>query len=385
LSPKRTLQKTIEVEKQKFEAVFVNSPASKALLRGPTLIYEKVNDKYAEAMGHRPLLGKKIDEAAPELVSLGVVDAIRNVYHTGEPFVGKAMPTDVLNPKTGQVERHYCDATYSRIADNAGRPYGVYVHAIDITDQVVASRRADELAVSLREAIVSRDAFLSSASHELKTPVTSIKMQLQMTRRHVKPELGKVPDAHKLAKTLDVCGKQVDRLGALVDDLLDVSRIAAGKMTFNFAPVDIGELTRESLQQFGDQIDQACCPLTVDIQAPLMVVCDGFRIEQVIVNLITNAIKYGSCSPITVKAHRREDGGVRISVADRGMGICPNNQSKIFDRFERAIPHGNVSGMGLGLFICRQIIEAHGGQIAVSSELGQGSVFTVDLPADPGT
>lgn len=383
LSPEMALQKNIEVEKHKFEAVFVDSPACMALLKGPSLVFEKANPKYIELMGSRQLLGKPLDEALPELADQPFAKLMTRVLETGEPFVAKAMAADLISKPGGTPQRHYFDFTYTRVLDGANKPYGVYLHATDITDKVAAQSRADELALSLRDAIQARDEFLSSASHELKTPVTSIKMQLQMTRRKVRPELGVVPDAHKLAKTLDTCNSQIDRLTALIDDLLDVSRIASGKMTFNFAPVDMGVLTHNVINQYADQFEAAGCAVSLRIDDQVSVTCDGFRIEQVVVNLFTNAIKYARSSAIDVYVQHRGSLGIRLQVADKGMGISQVHQERIFDRFERAISHNSVSGLGLGLFICKQIVEAHKGTISVASEVGHGTVFTVDLPADP--
>lgn len=383
LTAERLLRKNVEAERQKFEAVFFDSPAGMALLRGPDLVFEKANGSYIKFVGQRDIVGKPLLEAMPEMHGQPFAQLMTDVLNTGVPFEAHAMAAELLDGVTGIIRKLYFDFTYSRINDGAGNPYGVYIHAIDVTGKVEASKRADALAMRLTEAIEARDEFLSSASHELKTPVTSIKMQLQMTRRKVKPAEGIVPEASKLARVLDMCGKQVDRLAALIEDLLDVSRIAAGKMTFNYAPTDVSAMVRDVAEQFASAFEEAGCTVHVDAQSTTKLSCDAFRIEQVVVNLITNAIKYGAGSRVDVRVEERPGGGSCIEVADQGMGISEEGQKRVFERFERAVTHKNVSGLGLGLYICRQIVLGHGGDIEVSSVLGRGSKFTVKLPNMP--
>ncbi len=242
----------------------------------------------------------------------------------------------------------------------------------------VSEKKAIEQA--LKDAIRARDEFLSIASHELKTPVTSLKMQLQSTRRAVKPAEGVAPTPEKLARVLDLATRQVDRLTALIEDLLDVSRIESGKMTYSFEPVDLAALVTEVIERFAGQLQAAGCTWAVNSSGAVAVECDRYRVEQVVSNLVMNATKYGAGTPVTVEVGATAR-GVSVSVSDRGLGIAKENQGKVFDRFERAISHRNISGLGLGLYIAKQIVEAHGGRIGLESELGRGSTFRFELPA----
>ena len=240
-----------------------------------------------------------------------------------------------------------------------------------------------QTADNLREALRSREEFLSIASHELKTPVSTLKLQLQMLRRAVIPDKGLAPSPEKLAKALDISTRQVERITALIDDLLDVSRVESGKMTYSFEPVDVAALVNEVIEPFTEKFKSARSPLEVAATESITITCDRFRIEQVVTNLVTNAIKYGAGSPIQVKVSASTNRGVKVCVSDRGMGIAKDKQAKIFERFERAISHANISGLGLGLYISKQIVDAHGGTIELESELGKGSKFTVELPNTP--
>lgn len=231
----------------------------------------------------------------------------------------------------------------------------------------------------LKKAVSARDEFLSIASHELKTPVTSLKMQLQMTTRAVKPETNEVPPAPMLAKVLEVSHRQVDRLTHLIDDLLDVSRIEAGKLSFKFEDVELVSLIKEIEERFSHTLSSSHTQLSFKAQKEVYLKADKFRIEQVITNLISNAIKYGGGKPIGVSLQATPEKAV-IMVKDDGIGISSEYKEKIFGRFERATSHRNISGLGLGLYISKQIIDAHNGSIEVESAEGQGSTFIVELP-----
>jgi PAS domain S-box-containing protein len=376
----RRLRRNIEKERQKFEAIFLSSPACMALYRGDDFIIEKVNKAYGQSMHNRPLVGLPLIVAVPELIDQPILASIQTCWQTGVPFRSQEMPVRLPHKGDAHSDYSYFDVSFTCMRDEEDKPYGIYSHAEDVTERVLTRQRSEKLNQTLQDAIAARDDFLSSASHELKTPVTSIKMQLQMTMRRLDPQKTMALSHEKLAKTLYICCRQVDKLTALIEDLLDVSRIAGGKMTFNFSSTNIAQLAQDVVSQFSGAIEVCDHTIQLHITKPVIIVCDGFRIEQVITNLITNAIKYGNQSPIDIWIESHVDQGACIRVVDRGMGIAQDKQPKVFDRFERAVTHKNVSGLGLGLFICKQIVDAHGGSIAVDSELGKDSTFTVRLP-----
>lgn len=241
------------------------------------------------------------------------------------------------------------------------------------------SRYRTESEEALKLAITARDEFLSIASHELKTPITALKLQLQLARRSMRPDLPQSLTPDRFRKVLDSSINQVDRLTKLVDDLLDVSRIQAGKMHMDKCPVDLGMLVSDVVDRFSDQFKINGCETKISINTSPMIMADIFRIEQVVTNLLTNALKYGDGSPIHISVDAK-DGKAELVVRDFGMGINKNMQDKIFERFERAISHENISGLGLGLYITKQIVESHHGEIRVTSELAAGSTFTILFP-----
>jgi PAS domain S-box-containing protein len=230
-----------------------------------------------------------------------------------------------------------------------------------------------------QEAIRLRDEFLSIASHELKTPLTSMQLAVQTLQRTIRQ--GQMPTPERLSDRLVIVGDQSKRLTRLINELLDISRITAGRLELEVTPTDLAALTHHVAAQFHEELALAGCPLTLHADTPVIGTWDAARIEQVITNLLTNSMKYGKGQPIEIIVDTA-DGAARLQVRDQGIGIAPEHLERIFERFERAVAPGRFGGMGLGLYICRQIVEAHGGTIRAASRSGQGATFTVTLPLD---
>ncbi|WP_242342101.1 sensor histidine kinase [Anaeromyxobacter terrae] len=228
------------------------------------------------------------------------------------------------------------------------------------------------------EAIRARDVFLSVASHELKTPVAAALLQIQQAHRLLRRQ-GTSPELAGVTQRVAASAASVERLGSLVGTLLDVSRIATGKLELERKRFDLTESVTQVAARLAETADRARCPLEVDVAPGIAALGDRLRVEQVITNLLANAMKYGAGSPIALALARR-DGVAVLTVADRGIGIAPEDQLRIFEPFERAVSARHYGGLGLGLWIAREIIEAGGGAIRVESRPSQGSTFHVELP-----
>lgn len=230
------------------------------------------------------------------------------------------------------------------------------------------------------EAIRARDEFLQIASHELKTPLTPLQMQLDTLGR----ALSKAGvQSERLLSKLEMASRQAARLNRLVESLLDVARITSGRFVLEIEEFDFADMIRDVVERFRSEAKKAHCDVIVQVEGEIVGKWDRLRIEQILSNLLSNAFKYGEGKPVEISA-RAGDDMVRLVVTDHGIGIEKDALERIFDRFERAVSMRHYGGLGLGLFIARQIAEAHGGSIVAQSQPGSGSVFTVLLPQQSG-
>ncbi len=231
-----------------------------------------------------------------------------------------------------------------------------------------------------QEAIKARDQFLSIASHELRTPLTAMRGNAQLIQRRVE-RTGQFSEKDREALGLIV--KQTDRLNRMIGSLLDLSRIQTGQLSLDQGPVDLCALTQRIVEEMrttnqGHDLELDCP------DHPLIVEGDELRLEQVLLNLLQNAVKYDpGDSPIKLTVGQR-DGRVCVSVADQGIGIPEAEQARLFERFYRVANANSlhVGGMGIGLFVVREIVALHGGEVSVTSKENQGSTFTVCLPLE---
>lgn len=304
-----------------------------------------------------PLVGRNLWDVVPEMRGTRLEKGLREAMETGVP---------------SQIEEYFPPAQLWFEARAYPSPDGLAVFFRDITE-----RKRDEQA--LEEAVRARDEFLSIASHELKTPLTTMKLQVQSQLRRLERMRGQAPDADQLRRVFQVEARQIDRLVRLIEDMLDIARINTGRLEIVREQVDLCELVTDLVDRYAEQLDEAGCTLHLETCEPLVGWWDRFRLEQVAANLLTNAIRYGAGKPIHVSV-RADDGNAVLEVRDEGIGIRPEDRERIFRQFERAVPATGISGLGLGLYIVQQIVELHGGRVSVESELGVGSTFTVVLP-----
>lgn len=238
---------------------------------------------------------------------------------------------------------------------------------------------------SLLEAIGRRDESFPIISHELKTPLTSLKLQIQILKRMMLDE--KSPkDNETIKKSIEVCETQINRMGGLIDNILNLAEIRLGRFKFTAERFNLVQFTEEVIDQFSKSLVsdlqvQKKPDITFFSEEQLIGCWDRLRLNQLITNLLSNAVKYGNEKPVEVHLCRNVDQTrITLTVQDFGIGIAPENQEKIFRRFERIPSSDHFQGLGLGLYIVRRIVDEYRGTIQVRSELGRGSVFVVELP-----
>jgi signal transduction histidine kinase len=281
------------------------------------------------------------------------------------PLVARGQMLGVVTLGWARANRGYGQADLELVEDVARRAAAV----IDNARAYLASQ----------EAVRMRSEFLTVASHELNTPLTSLMLAIQHMRNLA--STGAPMDSQAVARQLELLSRQGTRLTRLVTDLLDVSRLEAGRVSFQLAEVDLGALVREVVARFDADLARAQCSVSVAVRGdrPLKGKWDRSRIDRVATNLLANALKFGAGKPIEIVVEARQ-GVACLSVRDQGIGIEPGGIRRIFDRFERAASGRNYGGLGLGLYISKQIVEGHGGTIRCESRIGIGSTFVVELP-----
>jgi len=258
--------------------------------------------------------------------------------------------------------------------DVPGKPPFLFSLVDDITE---LKNMIDETKTALNV----RDEFLAIASHELKTPLTPVKMLIYNLKKNLESTLTGNPKVETMKKLVQNADNQIDRLMRLIDDLLDVSRISRNRIALHPEEFDLYEVFHEIAHRYESELNKAGCTLIFNDHHEVKGKWDRLRMEQVLVNLLSNAIKYGAGKQIEITISK-QDARATLIVRDHGIGINKADQERIFTRYTRAVPLTNYGGLGLGLFITRQIVEAHQGSIRVESELGKGAAFIVELPLE---
>jgi signal transduction histidine kinase len=311
----------------------------------------------------------------PDLVIADVempgLDGFGLVRHLHADPTLSAIPVLLLSGQAGEDSR--LEGLEAGAHDYLVKPFSARELLAKVECHLAISRQRRRL----EELMASREAFFAAASHELRNPINALQLQLlgilHRPRREPRtPELDWV-DAR--------VGKAVDQLGrvtALLDELLDVSRIASGRLPLALDDVDLAEVANDVIARLAlPQQEQITSTLESTIGR-----WDRARLEQVITNLVTNALKYGEGKPIEVMVTPHE-GGARLEVSDRGIGVAAEHHERIFERFERAVTDRRYAGFGLGLWIASRIVEEFGGVLSVRSAPGEGATFIVDLPRTP--
>ncbi|HKN65380.1 MAG TPA: ATP-binding protein [Gemmatimonadaceae bacterium] len=366
-----------KAERQRLYEIFMQAPAAIAVLEGAEHLFVVANPLYVELVGGRQVTGLRVREALPEIEGQGFLDLLDNVYRSGEPYAANEMLVRLDRDLDGILEDVYVDFVYQPMKTESGETFGIMVHAVDVTAQVLARReveqKAEELARLSRDLERSNrelDQFAYVASHDLKAPLRGIANLTQW----IEEDLGdKVAGESK--EHMQLLKGRVHRMEALIDGILAYSR--AGRVRERPVRVDVGALLREVIELLAPP------PETTIVVGPDMPVIETERVplQQVFMNLIGNAIKYTHRSDARVEVRAELDGDCyRFAVADNGPGIAPQYREKIWQIFQTLAPRDKVEGTGIGLSVVRKTVESRGGSAWLESEPGRGSTFYFTWP-----
>jgi signal transduction histidine kinase/DNA-binding response OmpR family regulator len=348
--------------------VFMQVPAAIAILRGPALVYELLNERFAELVGRREILGMPLHMAFPELEGQGIIEEMRDVMASGMPRTGAARRVMLARGPNGEPEECFFDYVHQPVRNAAGVVDRVAVVSFEVTALVRARRDAE---VANR----AKDEFLAMLGHELRNPLSPILIALDLMRLK---GIGGVQKEHAVIE------RQAMHMVRLVDDLLDVARIAQGKIELRREPVELSVLVAQALETVSPLMEEREHRLRVDVPASgLAVHADPVRFTQVLCNLLNNAAKYSNNGSAIGVTARVDGDDVVLTVQDSGIGIRPEMLPQLFDKFvqERQALDRSRGGLGLGLAIVKSIVALHGGTVSAHSEGPErGSVFTVRMP-----
>lgn len=273
-------------------------------------------------------------------------------------------------------EKFWANVVITALKSNDGSVAGFTKVTRDLTDKKNSEekiRQHEERFVDLEGSIRMRDEFISVASHELRTPLTRILLRLQMMKRNGEGI------TEKIMKGLNECEEASKDLIGLMDNLVDVTRLRLGKLEIKRTKTNITKSIIDVISKYKDDIRLAGNHLSFNHDGDIIGYWDQARLEQLFSNLLSNAIKYGQSKPIKMDLKANDD-FIFFTISDEGPGIPSHLQPKVFERFERAHDSKKISGLGLGLYVVKQIVDAHKGQIALESKLGQGTSFEIVLP-----
>ncbi|HEY0065662.1 MAG TPA: hybrid sensor histidine kinase/response regulator [Telluria sp.] len=332
-----------------------------------------------------------IDVMMPEMDGFELAELMRGTERTRNvPIIfvsaaGKELNHAFKGYETGAVDFLHKPLDIAAVKSKVNVFVSLCQQRIEVKRQVEAleqsRRELRATQAELERSVQMRDDFMSMVAHELRTPLNTLFLETQLREMQLnKGNLGAFSEGN-LRKMVARDGRQIQSMIRLINDMVDVSRIRSGKLSIRPAQTELSALLTRIVSDLAQRTEAAGA--TIDLHAPHTVtgVWDEFRVEQVIINLLTNALRYGGSKPVTISLSAR-DGWAEIVVRDQGVGISPEDQLRIFKPFERAGTKDVREGLGLGLYIARQLAESHGGTLEVESVPDQGAAFTLTLPLE---
>ncbi|MET0794436.1 MAG: ATP-binding protein, partial [Polyangiaceae bacterium] len=382
-----TLRRTAESERQRLEIIFRESPAAISILRGPDFVVELANPLILKVWGkNADIIGQPFFDAVPEIRGQGFDELLRGVLATGVPYHGKEALARLDRARNGTLHDAYFNFVYAPLPGSDGAIDAVFVHAYDVTEQVLARRNSEQLReaehLARQDAEAAnrlKDEFLATMSHELRTPLTAILGWASLLQR------GDIRDPEGVKRGLTTIERNARAQARLIEDVLDVSRIISGKLRLDGERVSLRAIASAALDVVRPAADARRVKLHIETDAhdQFQLIGDADRLQQIVWNLLSNAVKFTAPDGRVTLGIERVGSLIRLSVRDSGAGIAPEHLPFIFERFRQVDSsttrkHG---GLGLGLAIVRHLVELHGGTVSAQSEgVGRGALFIVELP-----
>jgi signal transduction histidine kinase len=333
-------------------------------------VFEITNKSYMQMIGRTDLVGKTVREALPYVEGQGFFELLDQVYTSGTPFVGHALPLDLAREPGMPLERRYLDFIYQPIRDPAGNVAGIFVEGSDVT---VRKQVEDELRAANRQ----KDQFLAMLAHELRNPLAPITTAAHLLK------LGHL-DARAVRNASEIIARQAEHMTDLVNDLLDVSRVTRGLVTLEKEELDVNAVVAGAVEQVRPLMESKRHALTMQLSGePVHVLGDRTRLVQVLSNILNNAAKYTPPAGQILLRVTASDGRVLVTISDNGIGIEGDVLPYIFELFTQAerTPDRSQGGLGIGLALVKRLVALHGGSVDARSDgPGLGSEFEICLP-----
>jgi signal transduction histidine kinase len=372
-----SLRRAAERERAKLYDIFMQAPVPVAVLTGPELRFAVANPAYCEMVGRPSVVGQPLAEVFGELSGHEAMLALSGVRERGQTY--RALEMNVPLLRRGMLRDAFFDFIAEPLRDAEQNVEGVVVVAVETTEQVLARRRVEALRATAEAASQAKDEFLSTLSHELRTPLNAIIGWATLLRRGGLTE-------ERTARALETVERNAQIQARLIEDMLDLSRIEQGKLVLSVGPLEMTRVVEAALEAVRPGAEAKGVRLQAVLDSHATIVGDADRLQQVVWNLLANAVKFTPKGGRVMVRVRRADSYVEVTVADTGQGIAADFLPFVFDRFRQADPSftRKASGLGLGLAIVASLVQLHGGTVTAHSEgAGTGASFVVRLPTAP--
>ena len=374
-------ERLYKAEQKKFKSIFYSAAAPMVLFRGPDFVYEMINSRYQELLPERQLVGKSLLEALPEIAATAFPETLAKVVESGEPQSLLGGLTPVYNSLTGLTEDRYFDVTCALIDDADAGPRGIFAYTTEVTERTLASRalelasgKLDETIQELRLEREIRERFAATLTHDLRTPLSVMKMSAQLIGSRADDTLTVRKFAERIANT-------VDRTDHLIRDLLDSSRLRAGEeLSIEVEECKLTRLIQEVVDELATVHGERFTLTNPDDE--IVGRWSAIAIRRILENMCSNAVKYGDRERRIAVVLSQTESRASLSVHNWGAVIPHEDRDILFDQYRRAksAQAGREKGWGLGLGLVKGLAEAHGGTVALESTLELGTTFTVVLP-----